>query len=236
LRRRISSTEHYVDESRTLIELLVAMTLFSLLSAAVFYSLRTGLTSLDRSRTAMTEARRAEGVQIAVERMFAGILSAQAEFVEPGIAQLQSAAFFQGDPQTMRFVSAHSLEEGSRGGPRLIELAIVPRDERDGFRLVVNDSPSLGPRALGMFILGRVPDPILGRPVLAYRPIALSPRTFVLADRLSGARFSYLERRPGLESDLWLPRWPGDVFPAAVRIDLGGERFWTASIPLAPRL
>lgn len=234
--KRAATTRLVRQRGVTLIELLVAMTLFSLLSTAVFYSLRTGLNSLNRSRTAMTQARRAEGVQIAVERMFAGMLSAQAEFVQPGMAQVQSAAFFQGDPQTMRFVSSHSLQEGSRGGPRLIELAIVPRDERDGFRLVVNDSPYLGPRALGMLILGRVPDPILGRPVLAYRPIALSPRTFVLADRLSGARFSYLERRPGLDPDLWLPRWPGDVFPAAVRIDLGGERFWTAFIPLAPRL
>ena len=35
----------------TLLELLVAMTLFSLLSVGVFASLRTGLTTLDKTRT-----------------------------------------------------------------------------------------------------------------------------------------------------------------------------------------
>jgi prepilin-type N-terminal cleavage/methylation domain-containing protein len=213
----------------TLLELLVAMTLFSLLSTAVFFSLRTGIGSLDRSREAFRALRRELGTERALERLLTGILRVDAAFLPPGASVPLAAPYFQGHTRVMRFVTANSLEEGARGMPRLAELAVLERPGRDGFRLIVNEYPYFGPHFAGSTILGRLPDPELGVPLLAFRPVTAGPRSYVLADRLTDARFAYLNARLGLP-DVWLTRWTEERLPPVIRVELGAGRAVTSRV------
>ena len=220
----------------TLLELLVAMTLFSLLSAALFWSLRLGLSTLAKTRDHTVSARRTWGAQRALEGMLAGLTPLTAEFTLPGTAGLDYAPFFQGDSGAMRFLTMHSLSGGARSSPHLVELAVVPRDDRQGLRLIVNEFPYLGPASLGVLILGRSSDPLSGATFLDFRPVQPGPNSFVLADQLPDCQFLYLDRGPETTPDLWRSRWPTGFLPRAVRIEMGGQRRVTASIHVSQLL
>lgn len=204
----------------TLLELLVAMSLFSLLSLGVFFSLRTGLASLDRVRERVADSRRQAGAQRSLELMLAGIALSRAQYLEPGQAAGLDTYFFQGDAAAMRFVSNYSLEQGSRTPPQLIELAVAPHPE-GGVRLLLNERPYPGPQIAGMLILGSALDPD-GIRSLRFRPVEIGPRSFVVADRLPACRFWYLERVIP-DGDIWRERWRQPSLPKAIRIEMGAR-------------
>ena len=58
-------------------------------------------------------------------------------------------AFFQGEPQSMRFVSSFSLHEGDRGLPHMLEFQVISGENGAGVRLVVNELIYSGPRSTG---------------------------------------------------------------------------------------
>ncbi len=202
----------------TLIELLVAMTLFSLLSVAVLFSLRTGLGSLDRVRDRTAAARRQAGAQRSLELMLSGISPSGAQYFQPGQNAPRNVLFFQGDAQTMRFVSNYSLRDGLRTAPRLIELTVVPHPT-SGVRLVMNERVYPGPLAAGSVIAGVFPDPA-GGVAMQYLPVDVGPATFVVADLLPSCRFFYLE--PVFpQGGVWRQQWRQAFLPKAIRIDMG---------------
>lgn len=213
----------------TLLELLVAMSLFSLLSVGVFFSLRTGLSSLDRVRDRVAASRREAGAQRSLELMLAGITLSRVQYFEPGQAAGRDALFFQGEPAAMRFISNYSLERGARTPPQLIELAVAPHPE-GGVRLLLNERPYPGPQIAGALILGSGLDPD-GMRSLRFRPIEIGPRSFVVADRLPACRFWYLER-PVADRDIWRERWRQPLLPKAIRIEMGA-RVVTAPVYVA---
>jgi len=202
----------------TLIELLVAMTLFSLLSAAVLVSLRTGLGSLDRAHERIARSRREIGAERAFELLVSGMMRATAYYQQPGQADLAQTFFFQGDPQLMRFVSANSLEGGPRGRPQVVEVAVIPREGNDGVRLVVQERPYRSPFVPGALVVGQVFDPLIGYPVMRFQPFVGGERLFVLADRLRSARLEYLEKLD-FTPPVWRSQWIQTAYwPAAVRV------------------
>ncbi len=213
----------------TLIELLVAITLFSFLSAAVLMSLRTGLSSLDRLRERVASSRREQGAERAIELMLAGAMRMDVQYQQPGISGLTTANFFQGDLQTMRFVTIHSLEQSSRGVPQLVELTVVPREQRDGVRLVMNERPYPGPIGAGMLIGGSFPNPGGQGNTLQFLPVSIGPRTFILADNLQTCRFFYMER---LQYDevRWNAKWPHAYLPRAIRVEMNPRQTVTSVI------
>jgi hypothetical protein len=133
--------------------------------------------------------------------------------------------FFQGEPQSMRFVSSYSLGEGWRGLARVLEFQVIPGESGAGVRLVVNEHLYTGPIGAGAFCLGTALDPQLGLQVPQFRPILVGPSSFVLADRLAFCRFSYREVVPLLARERWVQNWISPKWPSAVRIDMA---------PLAP--
>ncbi len=220
----------------TLLELLVAMTLFSLLSGALFWSLRLGLSTLSKTRDFTVSARRTWGAQRALESMLAGLTPTSAEFTLPGTTGLDYAPFFQGEGRAMRFLTAHSLSGGARSSPRLVELAVIPGENQQGLRLIVNEFPYLGPASLGVLVMGRTNDPLTSSTFLDFRPVQAGPNSFVLADKLTECQFLYLDRGPAITPDLWRSRWPTGYLPRAVRIEMGGQRRVTASIHVSQLL
>jgi len=85
---------------------------------------------------------------------------------------------------------------------------------------VVNEHLYTGASGRRRFLPWLRPDDQLGVSVPVFRPIAVGPGSFVLADRLAFCRFSYLERRPPPLGERWVERWILPRWPSALRIEM----------------
>ena len=198
----------------TLLELLIAITLFSLLSVAIVISLRVALSAMNKVDTRLMSNRRVAGVERILEQQVAGIMPVTADCQSGGEGPSARIAFFQGEPQAMRLVSSYSLQEGSRGLPMILEYLVIPGENDVGVRLVVNEHWYTGPRGAGQFCAP-------GGPGAVFIPIQTGPTSFVLADKLAYCRFSYqsaaatANQPPG-----WKAAWNTQTWPLAIRIEM----------------
>ncbi|MBL8235281.1 MAG: homocysteine S-methyltransferase family protein, partial [Bryobacterales bacterium] len=120
----------------TLLELLIAVTLLSLLVAGVLTAMRAGLTALSRTNARVIANRKAVGAQRILEQQLAGFMPVIAECnAAGGQGPFTRVPFFQGETQTMRFVSTYSLGDASRGVPRILEFQVIPGENEAGVRL-----------------------------------------------------------------------------------------------------
>jgi general secretion pathway protein J len=203
----------------TLLELLVAVSLLSLLSAGVLAALRLGINALAKTNARLADNRRVAATQHILEQQIAGLIPILAECSpQPGQPPVRFP-FFQGEPQTMRFVSAFSLGEGWRGYPRILEFQVIPAPLGQGLRLVVNERLYLGAASAGASCLGMAPAPETGLPVPRFAPVEIGPYSFVLADRLAFCRLAYKEEMPPAP-DRWVGRWGKPEWPSAIRIEM----------------
>ena len=98
----------------TLIEVLISITLLSLLMTGMLWAIRIGVNSLGRANQRLLANRRITGAQKILEQQIGGLMPVAA--IQAGDVPLKFL-FFQGEPQSMRFVSSYSLQEASRGIP-----------------------------------------------------------------------------------------------------------------------
>jgi general secretion pathway protein J len=198
----------------TLLELLIAVTLLSLLSVAMFTAMRIGLSAFTKADDKLMMNRRVAGAQRILHSELEGIVPAMALCgVGPENNGGTRFTFFQGEPAALRLVSTFSLQEGWRGRPQILEIFVIPGEER-GVRLVVNEIPYSG--SLGA---GRLCGVREGLP--QFLPVRAGPQSFVLADKLAFCRFSYLGPAPDVnQPDIWTPIWKRTVLPMAVRIEM----------------
>jgi general secretion pathway protein J len=215
----------------TLIEVLIAITLVSLLAAGMLAAMRAGIAALESSSRRIDSLRRASGAQRILQQQAAGFLPVMARCgaspVQPGGAPVM---FFQGLPAVARFVTTYSIREGSRGRPQMIELFVAQRQE-GGVRLLVNEIPYTGPEGAGFFCLPPQPNPLAGGVTPVFPPPEASPRSFVLADRLKHCQFFYLQDDL-VNPPVWLPAWNRmDLWPAAIRIVMAGLDPASAALP-----
>ncbi|MBM3773603.1 MAG: prepilin-type N-terminal cleavage/methylation domain-containing protein [Acidobacteria bacterium] len=190
----------------TLVEVLVAISLLSLLALGILTAMRVGLNALEHANLRLTANRRVMGAQRILEQQLAGLMPVVA-LCPAGLNQPPGRKlFFQGGPESMRLVSSFSLEDGLRGAPQVLEFQVARREDGRGYRLVVNELPYAGPRSL---------EAICDAPA-----VRTGPKSFVLADRLASCRFSYFHqpRWGGLPG--WLPVWDQPDLPHGIRIDM----------------
>ena len=204
----------------TLLEVLIAVSLLSFLSVGIMTAMRIGLTSLDKANTRLMDNRRVANAQRILEQEIAGFMPVRALCQGAGPVPTASIPFFQGEPESMRFVSTYSLQEAWRGVARILEFQVIPRGDGRGVRLVVNEWPYSGSLSAGQACIGLVPDPVLGVAVPRFRPIEVGPQSFVLADRLASCRFGYLEPAPPPVLQQWKPRWVLPRWPLAIRVEI----------------
>ncbi len=209
----------------TLIELLIAVSLLSLLSVGILLALRVGLNAMQKANAKLIDNRRVFSVQRILEQQLAGFMPEMADCLPGPERPAIRMAFFQGEPQSMRFVSSYSLGEAARGYPRILEFQVIPREDNQGVRLVVNEHLYTGPRGAGLFCMGRAPDPLSGAGIPKFREIEVGSSSFVLADRLAYCRFLYRELAPPLAPERWVAVWTAMTWPIAVRVEMA---------PLAP--
>ncbi len=201
----------------TLLELLIAVSLMSLLSLGVLFSMRVGINAMGKTNDRFLKNRRVLGVEKALTAQIAGLMPVTIEC--PG-GQGGKAVLFQGDPQSMRFVSSYSLQEGARGYPKLLEFTVVAGENGNGVRLIVNELPYSGPFSVRGACVGTQPDPLTGQSAALFLPISPRPDSFVLADKLAGVRFVYRDELPPPVLERWASKWLANKLPSAIRIEM----------------
>ncbi len=208
----------------TLIEVLIAVSLLSLLSVGMLMAMRVGLNALNKTNNRMIDNRRVMGVERILEQQIAGMIPVMALCLPGPEAPRVRLPFFQGEPQAMRFVSMYSLGGAWRGAPQVLEYLVIPRHEGGGVRLVVNEIPYTGTLGAGLLCTGLAPDPALGVVTPRFRPVQAGPHSFVLADKLAACRFMYLDAPPpGMPPGApgqWTNRWVRVAWPLGVRVEL----------------
>jgi hypothetical protein len=214
----------------TLLELLLAVSLLTLLSTGMLMALHVGVNAMQKSNTRLMDNRRMAGTQRILEQEIAGFIPVMAECGSEGDRPRTRMPFFQGEAQSMRFVSSFSLGEGWRGYAQVLEFQVIPGEAGAGVRLVVNEQLYTGPRGAGDTCQGYVRDDRVGLMVPLFRPIAVGPQSFVLADRLAFCRFSFREELPIPERERWTTRWIAQAWPSAVRIDMAPVEPGTARL------
>jgi len=204
----------------TLIEVVIAITLLSMLSVGMLATIRMGFDALHHTNSRLMENRRVAGAQRLLEQQLGGFMPVKAICPAESRAPLAPFVFFEGQPQSMRLVSTYSLQEAWRGQPRILELQVIPGDQGRGVRLIVNEIPYTGPLSAGQSCLGMAPDPASGATVPQFRPIQASAQSFVLADKLAWCRFSYLEPAQPPKVEYWRTDWVMARWPIGLRVEM----------------
>jgi hypothetical protein len=203
----------------TLIEILIAVSLLSLLSVGMLVAMRLGFNTMDKTDTRLVKNRRVSNTRGIIESEIDGFVYSLADY-RPAPDQMRTIPFLQTEAQSMRFVTSYSLEEGWRGRPRIAEMQVIPGEKNQGVRLIVNETPYTGPDQAGQGILGIEQDPS-GPPIIHFAPILPGPQSFVLADRLAYCRFAWLEPLRDPPFQRWRPDWvQPQILPLAVRIEM----------------
>lgn len=204
----------------TLIEILIAVSLLSLLSVGMLVAMRLGFSTMDKTDAQLVKNRRVSNTRAIIENEINGYIFSFANF-RPQPDRPQSVAFLQAEPQSMRFVTSYSIEDAWRGRPHIAALQVIPGEDNRGVRLIVNETPYTGPDQAGQQIVGIEP-PTPDRPMIVhFAPIVAGTQSFVLADRLAYCRFSWLAPLRDPPFQQWRPDWvlQGQV-PLAIRIEM----------------
>jgi len=204
----------------TLLELLIAVTLLSILSVGILMAMRVALDALGKSNGKLMDNRRVAGAQRVLEQQIAGFMPAKMICATDPAGPGAQVAFFEGQPQTMRFVSTYSLQEAWRGVARILELQVIPGDQGRGVRLVVNETPYSGPLSAGRSCVGMAPNPESGQILPQFAPVRTGPQSFVLADKLASCRFWYLQAAKPPVPEQWRPDWVLPRWPKGVRVEI----------------
>ena len=217
----------------TLIEVLVAVTLLGLLSVGLVTSFQVAASSWQSTRERLTLDHRIATANQILQSSLAGMIPLKGEAPDAG-SQRRRFLFFQGESQSMRFVTSHSVLEGARGGLNVVELQIV--DSPRGRRVLLNQSSYQGPLGLARYIDGFYRDPELRGTRPLFRPIVPYATSLIIIDELEDCNFRYLEEPVGIEPPTtWVPVWQDLLkLPKAVAINvmpkLDGVRLRPVSI------
>lgn len=255
MKMRFQSGKIRSQSGVTLIEILVAVSLLSLLSVGMLTAMRLGFSTMDKVDAHLVLNRRVVNARGIIENEINGFVSTMADYIaQPngfspnGVPrnQIRSVPFLQTEAQSMRFVTSYSLEDGWRGRPQIAVLQVIPGeaiagDNRPGVRLIVNETPYTGPAQAGQSILSIEQDASAGRQIVQFAPVPPGPQSFVLADRLAFCRFWYLQPLQKAPFQIWRPDWEQPQrLPLGIRIEMApldaganGLHVTTVTVPLS---
>jgi prepilin-type N-terminal cleavage/methylation domain-containing protein len=199
----------------TLIEILIAVSLLSLLSVGMMVSMRIGFNTLEKVDTRLVSNRRVSYARRIIEDEISGYTYSFAVW-HPSPDHSQLAIFNQWEPQTMRFVTSYSLQDSWRGRPQIAAFQVIPGADGKGVRLIVDETPYTGPEQAGQMIAGIDEDG-----TVHFAQVGTGPQSFVLADRLAYCRFAYLQPISESPFQIWRPDWPQrQTLPQGIRIEM----------------
>jgi prepilin-type N-terminal cleavage/methylation domain-containing protein len=209
----------HAEAGVTLIEMMIAVSLLSLLSVGMLIAMRLGFNTMDKVDSHLVADRRVVNSRGIIESEINGFMFTMADY-QPGSPQFRTLPFFEAEPQSMRFVTAYSLNDGWRGRPQIAVLQVIPGENRNGVRLIVNELPYTGSVQAGESVTGIETDSASGLPVAQFAPVPAGPQSFVLADRLAFCRFLYLQPLPTDPFQIWRGDWTISGLPVGIRIEM----------------
>src|SRR5262249_33689265 len=109
----------------TLIEILIAVSLLSLLSVGALVAMRIALTTMDKTDAHLVRNRRVSTSEKIIENELAGFMVTRAEW-RPTPLRIEVLPFMQFEPQTMRFVTSYSLQDAWRGRAQIAAFQVIP--------------------------------------------------------------------------------------------------------------
>jgi len=193
----------------TLLEVLIAVTLLSVLSAGMMMAMRLGISALSRTNSRLMDNRKVAGAQRIVEQQLQGIIP----IIAPCGNGDAKITLFSGQPTGITMVTAFSLQGAWRGRPQIIQIFTMPDEEGSGTRLVVNETPYTGAQNAGKYCTGT------DGAVAHFATPTPGPSTYVLADHLATVQFQYLHLPKKIEDPgIWTPDWQEAGWPLGVRI------------------
>jgi general secretion pathway protein J len=194
----------------TLLEVLIAVTLLSVLSAGMMMAMRIGISALGKTDSRLMENRRVAGAQRILEQE----LQAMIPVIAPCNGDGPRVSLFSGQQNSLTSVTGFSLQGAWRGRPQIIQMFTIP-DERGGVRLVVNETPYTGPLNAGKFCTG------VDGSAAHFQVPSAGPNTYVLADHLRGVEFEYLRLGDSVEDPgIWGPEWKQAGWPYGIRVKM----------------
>jgi general secretion pathway protein J len=205
----------------TLIEVMISTTLVAAIASGMLWAMRTSLITMEKVDARLDSNRRVMSVEQILSRQLAGVMPVTGSCQSAGGGIILRVPVVNGNDQTLHLVSSYAMSEGARGYARLLELQVVPSD-RGGVRLIVNESLYTGPLSIAPFCMEHT-----------FKPGAVTPQSFILADRLAYCHLAYQERLPTTPANQhWLPVWNKPDLPAAIHIDMAPLASDSATLPL----
>ncbi|MEP6714307.1 MAG: prepilin-type N-terminal cleavage/methylation domain-containing protein [Terriglobia bacterium] len=197
----------------TLIEILIAISLLSLLTVGMMMAMRIGFNTMEKTDNHLVRNRRVANAHKILENEIAGFMFTRAEF-RPRPEVFQVVPFTQWEAHSMRFVTSYSLEAAWRGRPQIAAFQVIPGDGGIGVRLIVNETPWTGQAQAGQMVASVEADHV------RFAAIVPGSGSFVLADRLAYCRFSYLQQITDPPFRMWRPDWILPMLPLGIRIEM----------------
>jgi hypothetical protein len=191
------------------VELLIAITLVAAISAGLLTTMRNALLTMEKTQQRLQENRRALGIEALIRRQIGGAMPVKGTCVNG--EQVGPRDIFRGNPSALLMVSNESMDEGSRGRPRIALYQV--RNNPDGtFRLEVTEQLFSGPASTAPYC--DLDPRKFGAPVNGPPPL-------VLLDKLAYCRFIYrnlnLDTLFGREV---MENWVQNYLPYSIRIEL----------------
>ena len=205
----------------TLVEVLIAVVLMMAVTTGILMAFRVGIDAMEHADTRLMHNRRVMAVERILVEQVSDIVPAMATCMpKSGDDAGEPISFFQGDPQTMRFITSYSLNESARGLPQLLEYQVIPGEHGDGVRLIVNEHLYAGPLSARPFCAGTRVDEADGSSVPVFVPVQVGAGSFVLADKLASCHFEFLKpNKDGKDKpSVWVPHWTSPMLPEAIRV------------------
>ncbi|MBI4465014.1 MAG: prepilin-type N-terminal cleavage/methylation domain-containing protein [Acidobacteria bacterium] len=201
----------------TLLELLVSITIVSLLATVVLFGWRIAISSWQKASSRLEEERTVFATHLLLQEQMASMAPYQTRTAQ-GLREF----FFQGEPQAARFVSRYSLVHRARAGLYLIEYQIATQP--DGTQqLLLNEYPVNSSAGLGGRILGA--EMLSGGRVLQFAAFEQGPQTVGLLEGMQEIRMEYYRAGAFSQPGAWVDQWQNmnDELPRAMAIRAVGR-------------
>ena len=208
------------DHGYTLLELVIGMTLVSMLMTVLAIGIGVGTRAWQKGEARIQQSRaEAERTGFVLEQVASmvpyRVVSTNSDL--PGEWPILEAS-----PFWFRFVSTQGSRYRDRSGLLLVEYSVV-RTVSGTVDVVLGETPVSDDALLLHRLIDRLDrDPDSGQRTIIFRHPALHPAALRLMTGLRAARFDYLDPQPKPGAPpAWVPRFdsrPETLFPAAVRL------------------
>jgi prepilin-type N-terminal cleavage/methylation domain-containing protein len=183
----------------TLMELLISMTVLSLLATTILFSWRIAAGAWQKASTHLERSRTVLAVNQLLEEQMASMVPYHVV-----TSNNIPALFFQGEALTARFLSRYSMAGRTNSGLYRIEYQIV--DGPDGSKQLLMNEYAVRSRE-ELASLMTAPDPSLASQLFRFAPFQRTPQTFTLIEGLKDCRFEYYQPPLPPDPGSWVSRW-----------------------------